>query len=104
MIKRFFRGEFKLWIMFWIFFIPGLIIPGKIFGDLIYNYANNGNVKPLIAFSILTFVYQIIISIVTWKSASNYKGEKRWDILTKVVIFLYFFNLAKNSILVGVIP
>ncbi len=87
-LVKFWRGDIKLWISYWIF---GVLLAYPIFfSDLFLATKFN------IPVGILGFAYAMFWCIGTWRAAKKYTGKPRWADLTKFVILLNviaFFGL-----------
>ena len=95
--RKLLKGELSLSITFWLWFVL-LTLLINIFIDNSFNNIDNYGTSnnKLFDFSIylLTFFYSILIFVAVQKSASNYKGNKLWSFLAKVLISInLFFSL-----------
>jgi len=86
-MKYFLQGNVKLLITFWVFLIGGHLL----FETLIYNLTNDGIEKNLILIFLVllsSIIYDLIIIIATWNSATKYLGKKIWKVLAKILVIL----------------
>lgn len=96
-LKKLITGYISLNITFWIWFVF-VTLCINIFIDNSFNQVNYHQNDNEEAFSIIiylfTFVYSILIFIAIYRSADNYKGNKLWSFLAKVIITInLFFSL-----------
>ena len=88
----FFRGEQSLIISYWGFYTVGSIV-----GALIISFAETSKVsnEVIVLIALIVLIYTAYAMIGTWRSAENYKIEKRkkkegvgWAITAQVLIVL----------------
>ncbi|MAC83633.1 MAG: hypothetical protein CL624_05815 [Arcobacter sp.] len=96
-LKRLIKGNITLSITFWVWFVF-VTLGINIFIDNSFNQVNYHQNSEDQIFSIivylLTFIYSILIFIAIYRSADNYKGNKLWSFLAKVIITInLFFSL-----------
>ena len=94
-LKKLLKGEVSLFISFWFWFV-GLSFFMEIFFQVKFNqnpFINN-NYTELILF-LLMFIYAVLIFMIIFRSANNYKGSKLWSFLAKTIVTInLFFSLS----------
>jgi hypothetical protein len=93
--KKLFKGEVSLFISFWFWFI-GLSFFVEIFFQL--GFSQNpfvyNNLLEFLLF-IFMFIYTVLIFMIIFRSANNYKGSKLWSFLAKTFVTInLFFSLS----------
>ncbi|MBU0923399.1 hypothetical protein KKG81_00825 [bacterium] len=94
-LKKLLKGEVSLFISFWFWFI-GLSFFIEIFFQLEFNQNPfiHKNLSELILFFAM-FIYAILIFMIIFKSANNYKGSRLWSFIAKTVVSInLFFSLS----------
>lgn len=92
---KLFKGEIPLYQSFWIWFVFL-----SIFIEIFFNLRFSQDIfitKSFSEFSIfsITLLYAIVLFLIIYKSANNYKGSKVWSFLAKTIITVnLFFSLS----------
>ena len=77
------KGEIALWKTYWLF---GVI--GNIIATILINIFAQFSESLFLIILIIAIVYQIVVFIAIWNSASKYAGSKIWAILAKIMVGL----------------
>ena len=96
-LKKLIKGQINLNITFWVWFVFVTlainIFLDNSFSQIDYQGSHNEQTLSIIIY-LLTFIYSILIFIVIYRSADNYKGNKLWAFLSKVIVTInLFFSL-----------
>ena len=90
-LLRLFRGEIKLILTFWTFFVS---IP--LFGDMVFTHlifpmlevTSAVGTASIFMWGTLMMVYGIITSIGLWRAAKVYAGPRHWAVLSQIAAVL----------------
>lgn len=92
-LNRLFNGETSLSFVFWFWFIfISFII--ELFFEIIFMesiYANNKSNYMEFFLYLLILIYSIIIFIIIFKTANNYKKSKLWSFLARFLVSINLF-------------
>lgn len=94
MLKKLWRGDYPLWLTFWVFGVGGIALLQGLFYLIQYFYSS-ASVLGLSFFYIMTAVnllYSVFLLIVIWRSSAKYKGSRLWPTMAKIVIALSIFK------------
>ncbi|HHF7346185.1 TPA: hypothetical protein ACPSKB_002620 [Legionella feeleii] len=94
MLKKLWRGEYPLWLTFWVFAVGGtLLLQGFVY-LIQFFYSSNSIQSVSFIYLILAvaLLYTVFLWIVTGRSSVNYKGRRLWPIMAKIVIALILFK------------
>lgn len=100
--KKLIKGEISFLISFWVWFIGVSIVIEYLFEtDLTnLNYENSDNYFNFFI-NLLILIYSILIFIVIFRSAQNYKGSKAWKIIAKIMVtinLLFSINVTIDDV------
>ena len=104
MISKFWNGDYPLVKMYWVY---GILLPLAVaicfFGVLLAigrgGYSSSTSLYvgiAVLAIAILSFIYGILWSVGTWRSASKYTGPRIWAILAKIMVVIGFLSCLGN--------
>ena len=90
-LLRLFRGEIKLILTFWTFFVS---IP--LFGDMVFTHlifpmldvTSAVGTASIFMWGTLMLVYGIVTSIGLWRASKVYAGPRHWAVLSQVAAVL----------------
>lgn len=90
-LLRLFRGEIKLILTFWTFFVS---IP--LFGDMVFTHlifpmlevTSAVGTASIFMWGTLMLVYGIVTSIGLWRAAKVYAGPRHWAVLSQIAAVL----------------
>ncbi|WP_019217516.1 hypothetical protein [Legionella tunisiensis] len=102
MLKKLWRGEYPLWLTFWVFAVSGTILLQGLFYLIEYFYSS-ASVWEIFSIYVMTAVellYALFLWIVVGRSSKNYKGSRLWPIMAKIVIALSIFKSLTDSYLI----
>ncbi|KTD03096.1 hypothetical protein [Legionella feeleii] len=94
MLKKLWRGEYPLWLTFWVVAVGGtLLLQGFVY-LIQFFYSSNSIQSVSFIYLILAVapLYTVFLWIVTGRSSVNYKGRRLWPIMAKIVIALILFK------------
>ena len=96
-IKRAWRGEEKLWVVFWAYdVIVFLIVKECIRTYAESSISNEGRLPIIVIFAIAFLIYFIWLNVSLWRCAFNAQ-RKEWGYLVRFIIIIQI-----GSILIGV--
>ena len=90
-LMKLFRGEIKLLLTFWTFFISLPLLGDMVFTQLIFprlEVASSAGTAAMFVWGTFMLVYGIIASIGLWRSACRYTGPSHWALLAKACAVL----------------
>jgi len=100
LVRDLWRGDVPLAKAYWLF---GVVVGiGFAIAFAVIEYQSSGlseGIGPafIIGLMLSYFVYVIFINIAIWRSASKYKGPKRWAILAKVMVIVSWAALIREA-------
>ncbi|STX41691.1 Uncharacterised protein [Legionella donaldsonii] len=102
MLKKLWRGEYPLWLTFWVFAVGGTVLLQGFVYLIQFFYSSNSIQSVSFIYLILTvaLLYTVFLWIVTGRSSTNYKGTRLWPIMAKIVIALIFLKSLTDSYLI----
>lgn len=99
MFKKLWKGEYPLWVTFWIF---GVLINVLFRVSFYYIEANyiaflkNFGIYSIYLLFFIAIVYSVFIWIAIWRSANNYKGSQFLAAAAKLTVILGALNMLFN--------
>lgn len=90
-LMKLFRGEIKLLLTFWTFFISLPLLGDMVFTQFIFpmlEVASSEGTAAMFVWGTFMLVYGIIASIGLWRSACRYTGPSHWALLAKACAVL----------------
>lgn len=94
MLKKLWRGDYPLWLTFWIFAVGGTVLLQGFVYLIQYFYSSTTRLSVSFMYLMLAvaLLYALFLWIVTGRSSTNYKGPRLWPIMAKIVIALSIFK------------
>ena len=90
-LMKLFRGEIKLLLTFWTFFISLPLLGDMVFTQLVFpllDVESSAGTAAMFVWGTFMLVYGIIASIGLWRSACRYTGPSHWALLAKACAVL----------------
>ncbi len=91
LMLKLFRGEIKLILSFWTFFVSIPLLGDLIFSQLIFpmlDVTSAVGTAAVFVWGTLMLVYGIIASIGLWRAAKVYAGPRHWAVLSQIAAVL----------------
>ena len=88
---KLFRGEIKLLLTFWTFFVSLPLLGDMIFTQLIFpmlDVESAAGTAAMFLWGTFMLMYGVIASVGLWRSASCYTGPRVWAMLSKIFAVL----------------
>jgi hypothetical protein len=100
-IKSLWRGEVKLWKIFWIYGIAAVILIPFLLPYFFVIMSSTFPKIPDIVYIYPSFfiyaAYGLLVIVGIWRSADKYQGPKKWVFLAKLTIITFavilFYNI-----------
>ena len=89
--KKLLKGEVTLFISFWFWFVALSFFIKIFFEDNLDQVIFTNNKFSDILLFLIMFFYSIVIFIIIFKSANNYKGNKLWSFIAKTIVTINLF-------------
>lgn len=99
MFKKLWKGEYPLWVTFWIFGVPVNILFRVSFYYIESNYIaflKNFGIYSIYLLFFIVILYSVFIWIAIWRSSNNYKGSQYLAAAAKLTVILGALNTLFN--------
>ena len=86
LLLKLFRGEIKLLLTFWTFFISLPLLGDMVFTNLVFprlDLESSVGTASVFMWGTFMLVYGVIASVGLWRSAKNYTGHSIWAVLAQ---------------------
>lgn len=110
MLARLWRGEYPLWITFWIFGAGIPFVIWFLFQTLVLTSGMQemmtqnpspdemmemmrGKFRSMMIMSAIMFPYQFIVAVGLWRAARVYEGFALWRVLVQICVVLFFISI-----------